>query len=77
MPLPLYGLAPGYYAVMIRGAGVGASVAVGRLGAIVGPLLAAAMLARGAVATDVVLGLLPICLVAGARRPWCWSAGRR
>ena len=51
---------------MIRGAGVGASVAVGRLGAIFGPLLAAAMLARGAGGTGVVLALLPICLVAGA-----------
>jgi MFS transporter, AAHS family, 3-hydroxyphenylpropionic acid transporter len=66
VPLPLYGLAPSYYAVMIRGAGVGASVAVGRLGAIFGPLLAAAMLARGAGGTGVVLALLPICLVAGA-----------
>jgi len=64
-PLPLYGLAPGYYDVLIRGAGVGASVAAGRLGAIFGPLLAAALLAQGVGATGVLLALLPIALVAG------------
>jgi MFS transporter, AAHS family, 3-hydroxyphenylpropionic acid transporter len=65
VPLPLYGLAPGYYEVMIRGAGVGASVAVGRLGAILGPLFAAWLLARGAGASGVVLALLPMAMVAG------------
>ena len=65
VPLPLYGLAPGYYDVLIRGAGVGASVAVGRLGAIFGPLLAAALLAQGLGATGVLLALLPIALIAG------------
>jgi len=65
VPLPLYGLAPGYYDVLIRGAGVGASVAVGRLGAIFGPLLAAALLAQGVGATGVVLALLPMALIAG------------
>ncbi len=64
-PLPLYGLAPGYYRVAIRGAGVGASVAVGRLGAIVGPLIAASLLAAGSGATGVLLGLLPIAAIAG------------
>ena len=65
VPLPLYGLAPGYYDVLIRGAGVGASVAVGRLGAIFGPLLAAALLAQGIGATGIMLALLPIAVVAG------------
>jgi AAHS family 3-hydroxyphenylpropionic acid transporter len=65
VPLPLYGLAPGYYDVLIRGAGVGASVAVGRLGAIFGPLLAAALLAQGMGATGVMLALLPIAVIAG------------
>ena len=65
VPLPLYGLAPGYYDVLIRGAGVGASVAVGRLGAIFGPLLAAALLAQGIGATGVVLALLPMAVIAG------------
>jgi AAHS family 3-hydroxyphenylpropionic acid transporter len=65
VPLPLYGLAPCYYAVSVRGAGVGASVAVGRLGAIFGPLLAAALLGMGAGASGVLLALLPIAAVAG------------
>ena len=64
-PLPLYGLAPGYYGVVMRGTGVGASVAVGRLGAVVGPLLAASLLGAGAGASGVLLGLLPIAAVAG------------
>ena len=63
--MPLYGLAPGYYDVLIRGAGVGASVAVGRLGAIFGPLLAAALLAQGMGATGVMLALLPMAVIAG------------
>ena len=66
VPLPLYGMAPCYYEVSIRGAGVGASVAVGRAGAIVGPLLAAALLGAGAGASGVLLTLLPIAAVAGA-----------
>ena len=65
VPLPLYGLAPGYYEVAMRGTGVGASVAVGRLGAIVGPLLAASLLGFGASATGVLLAILPISAVAG------------
>lgn len=65
VPLPLYGMAPCFYAVSIRGAGVGASVAVGRLGAIFGPLLAAALLGLGAGASGVLLALLPIAAVAG------------
>jgi AAHS family 3-hydroxyphenylpropionic acid transporter len=65
VPLPLYGMAPCYYAVSIRGAGVGASVAVGRLGAIFGPLLAAALLGVGAGASGVLLALLPISALAG------------
>jgi MFS transporter, AAHS family, 3-hydroxyphenylpropionic acid transporter len=65
VPLPLYGMAPCYYAVSMRGAGVGASVAVGRLGAIFGPLLAASLLSVGAGASGVLLALLPISAVAG------------
>jgi AAHS family 3-hydroxyphenylpropionic acid transporter len=64
-PLPLYGMAPCYYGVSMRGAGVGVSVAVGRLGAIFGPLLAAALLGAGAGASGVLLALLPITAVAG------------
>jgi AAHS family 3-hydroxyphenylpropionic acid transporter len=41
-------------------------VAVGRLGAIVGPLFAAALLAAGAGASGVLLALLPLVALAGA-----------
>ncbi|HEY2481442.1 MAG TPA: MFS transporter [Caulobacteraceae bacterium] len=66
-PLALYGLAPGYYAVAMRGAGVGAAVAAGRVGAIVGPLMAAALLGVGLSGSGVLLALLPLVAVtAGA-----------
>ncbi len=62
--LVLYALAPGFYATAMRGAGVGAAVGVGRLGAIAGPALAGAILARGHGATTVLVALLPGLLVA-------------
>ncbi|MEO8017393.1 MAG: MFS transporter, partial [Pseudomonadota bacterium] len=43
----LYGVAPAYYPAAVRGTGSGASVAVGRIGAIFGPLLAGALLGSG------------------------------
>jgi AAHS family 3-hydroxyphenylpropionic acid transporter len=64
-PILLYSLAPSYYAARIRGAGVGASVAVGRIGAIAGPLLAAALLALGVNVEGVLFALLPIVAAAG------------
>jgi AAHS family 3-hydroxyphenylpropionic acid transporter len=62
----LYGLAPNYYPTAIRGTGVGATVAVGRLGAVTGPLLAAGLLTAGVGQTGVLLALAPMALVAGA-----------
>jgi AAHS family 3-hydroxyphenylpropionic acid transporter len=63
--LILYGLAPGFYAVVMRGTGAGSMVAVGRIGAIIGPLLAAGLLAAGAGVEGVLLALLPLVAVAG------------
>jgi AAHS family 3-hydroxyphenylpropionic acid transporter len=65
-PLALYGLAPGYYAVAMRGTGVGASVAAGRVGAIVGPLMAAALLGMGLGGSGVLLAMLPLVAVTAA-----------
>ena len=65
-PIVLYGLAPNYYAVVMRGTGVGAYVAVGRLGSIAGPLLAAALLGGGIGASGVLTALLPLAVLAGA-----------
>jgi AAHS family 3-hydroxyphenylpropionic acid transporter len=60
----LYGIAPGYYTTLVRGTGTGAAVAVGRLGAVVGPFFAGQLLARGASAGQVMVSLLPIILIA-------------
>jgi AAHS family 3-hydroxyphenylpropionic acid transporter len=65
-PIVLYGMAPNYYTVSVRGTGVGVYVAVGRLGSIAGPLLAAALLAAGVGASGVLTGLLPLAMLAGA-----------
>ena len=61
----LYALAPRGYATRMRGTGVGSAVAVGRVGAIVGPVLAGALMG-GAAPSQRVLGvLIPIIFVSG------------
>jgi AAHS family 3-hydroxyphenylpropionic acid transporter len=64
--LALYGLAPHHYATAIRGTGVGAAVALGRAGAVSGPLFAAALVGAGEGAAEVLRALLPVVVVAGA-----------
>lgn len=66
----LYGVAPQYYSTHIRGTGSGASVAVGRVGSIVGPLLAGVLLGSGISASGVVAYLIPVALVAGVAVFW-------
>jgi AAHS family 3-hydroxyphenylpropionic acid transporter len=61
----LYGVAPSYYPVAMRGTGSGASVAVGRVGSILGPLAAGILLQGGSSATDVVQYMAPVAAVAG------------
>ena len=60
----LYGLAPTMYPALVRGTGVGWGVAVGRLGSIVGPAVAAGILASGRGASDVMLAMLPVIAIA-------------
>lgn len=62
----LYGVAPNYYLTSARATGVGAAVAAGRVGAIVGPLIAGRMLGSGNNAAGVVIVLFPVVVVAGA-----------
>jgi MFS transporter, AAHS family, 3-hydroxyphenylpropionic acid transporter len=62
----LYGVAGSYYPLEMRGTGSGASVAISRVGSIVGPLLAGVMLGGGSTATTVVQYMAPIAAVAGA-----------
>lgn len=61
----LYGVAGVLYPQAIRGAGMGAAVASSRVGSVVGPALAAILLASGGSAAQVLTGLLPIALVGG------------
>lgn len=60
-----YGLTSALYATAFRGTGVGFAVALGRLGSIVGPLAAAALLGAGKSAPQVLAALLPVVLVGG------------
>ncbi len=59
----LYGVSGDTYEPSIRGRGVGTAVAVGRLGGIAGPAIAAALLTAGASPNAVILALVPIVLV--------------
>jgi AAHS family 3-hydroxyphenylpropionic acid transporter len=78
----LYGVAPVYYPGVFRGTGSGASVAVGRIGSILGPLLAGLMMSSGVTATGVVRYMVPVAALAAAAvfalsfRP-AWTDPRR
>jgi hypothetical protein len=61
----LFALAPLFYASASRGTGVGAAVAVGRLGSVIGPLYAAARLSAGGATGAVLLGTIPFVGIAG------------
>lgn len=71
----LYARAPALYATAIRATGVGASVSIGRLGAMAGPLVAGQLLAAGAGAAGVMLSAAP-GLVVAAICAWKLSGGR-
>lgn len=61
----LYGVTPMYYPAASRGLATGASVAVGRLGSIAGPLVAGELLALGFTAGGVAAAMAPVVVVAG------------
>jgi MFS transporter, AAHS family, 3-hydroxyphenylpropionic acid transporter len=61
----LYGVAASYYPQRVRGLGSGASIAVGRVGSVVGPFVAGMLLASGKTAADVIMYLVPVAAVAG------------
>jgi len=60
----LYGLCAEPYPAALRGTGVGFAVGVGRFGSIAGPLLAGALLAAGKDAGTVLIGVVPLILLA-------------
>ncbi|WJR19750.1 3-(3-hydroxy-phenyl)propionate transporter MhpT [Pseudomonas alloputida] len=57
--LVLYALAPTLYSTQVRATGLGASVAVGRLGSMAGPLAAGQILAAGAGAGGLLMAAAP------------------
>jgi AAHS family 3-hydroxyphenylpropionic acid transporter len=61
----VYAVASAVYPVACRGTGVGAAVAAGRLGSLVGPLFAASLLASGRSSAQVLIGVLPIAVAGG------------
>lgn len=60
----LYALAGAAYPTHVRGTGVGAAVAVGRVGSMVGPLIAGQLLALGQSASMLVLSSIPLIVIA-------------
>lgn len=70
----LYARAPVLYPTAIRATGVGASISVGRLGAIAGPLVAGQVLAAGAGAAGVMFSAAPGLVVAAI---CAWRLSRR
>jgi AAHS family 3-hydroxyphenylpropionic acid transporter len=61
----VFAVASVVYPVAARGTGVGAAVAAGRLGSLVGPLFAASLLASGRSSAQVLIGVLPIAVAGG------------
>jgi MFS transporter, AAHS family, 3-hydroxyphenylpropionic acid transporter len=64
--LILFALAPLYYRQPVRGTGVGAAVAIGRLGSVVGPVFAGVILAGGGSSAVVLLAIVPFVLFGGS-----------
>lgn len=73
----LYALAPLFYRTEIRATGVGTAVAVGRLGAMSGPLLAGKMLALGTGTVGVMAASAPGIVLAGVAVFWLMSRHQR
>jgi len=61
----LYGVAASYYPKPVRGTGSGAAIAVGRVGAIIGPLLPGLLLSAGSSADDIIKLMAPAAAMAG------------
>ncbi|MGZ3399358.1 MAG: MFS transporter [Caulobacteraceae bacterium] len=74
----VYGLIPGVYPTLARGVGTGASFAAGRIGSIIGPMLAGGILSAGHSGAVVLQALLPITALAGATAvALVWLPSRR
>lgn len=73
----LYAQAPSGYPTLIRGIGVGAAVAIGRTGSIVGPKLGGALKAAGHSTSQLLLDVLPIVILGSLCALWlAWYPAR-
>ncbi|MEO6377178.1 MAG: 3-(3-hydroxy-phenyl)propionate transporter MhpT [Caulobacteraceae bacterium] len=63
--LVLYALSPQFYPTLMRGTGVGAAVAVGRLGSIGGPIVAGSLVQSGQGPAVVIAAMIPGLVIAG------------
>jgi AAHS family 3-hydroxyphenylpropionic acid transporter len=73
----LYATAPRCYPTLIRGVALGAAVAVGRIGSIVGPKLGGALKAAGRSSGQLFTDILPLVLLASVAGLWfAWQASR-
>jgi MFS transporter, AAHS family, 3-hydroxyphenylpropionic acid transporter len=61
----LYAIAPGLYPTLIRATGVGAAVAIGRIGSIVGPNLGGILKGMGYNTSQLLMSLQPVVIVGG------------
>jgi len=74
----LYAAAPVVYPAPIRGLGVGAAVAIGRIGSIVGPKLGGTLKAAGHGPSQLLMDLLPIVITGCLCALWlAWELERR
>jgi AAHS family 3-hydroxyphenylpropionic acid transporter len=74
----LYAAAPVVYPARIRGLGVGAVVAIGRIGSIVGPKLGGTLKAAGHGPSQLLMDLLPIVIMGCLSALWlAWELERR
>jgi MFS transporter, AAHS family, 3-hydroxyphenylpropionic acid transporter len=74
----LYATAPALYPTAIRASGVGAAVAVGRIGSIVGPKLAGVLKGMGHSSSQMLIDLLPIVIIGSLCALWlAWLAPKR
>jgi AAHS family 3-hydroxyphenylpropionic acid transporter len=61
----MYGAAAAYYPLRVRGTGSGACISIGRIGSVIGPLLAGIWLGGGASAAQVIGYMAPFAAAAG------------
>jgi MFS transporter, AAHS family, 3-hydroxyphenylpropionic acid transporter len=74
----LYAVAPVAYPTRIRGIGVGAAVAFGRIGSIIGPKLGGTLKAAGHGPSQLLMDLLPIVIIGSACSLWlAWEIARQ